>query len=337
MNETTEDNNQTDLTPEEINSRGGVPVKQQLILVSVILLLIFGSTITNFLLKPKQNDTSTNDYYPATNVVQDNKEKEIIEPFSEVSIVGTSAYVWDVNNQRALYKKNETEELPLASVTKLMTALLAHELLSENEKVSIGNESIRQDGDSNLLENEKFSRQTLSDLVLMSSSNDGAFALAVAAGDHIDAGGANSFVKAMNVRAQEIGLNQTTFHNPTGLDLNKSKAGAYGTAKDMAFLMEYILKNNPSILELTSEESARIYSDDGFYHDAENTNYYIEQIPNLIGSKTGYTDLAGGNLVIAYDAGLNRPIVISVLGSTISNRFTDVVKLVEATNNYLSQ
>ena len=107
--------------------------------------------------------------------------------------------------------------------------------------------------------------------------------------------------------------------------------------KDMAFLMEHIVQHEPDILTFTKTDQARVYSEDGTYHDTENTNYYINQIPGLIGSKTGYTDLAGGNLVVAFDAGLNRPIVITVLGSTRHERFTDVITLVEETQKQLTQ
>ncbi len=74
----------------------------------------------------------------------------------------------------------------------------------------------------------------------------------------------------------------------------------------------------------------RIYNTDGEYHDAINTNDIVSRIPNLIGSKTGYTDLAGGNLTVAFDAGFDRPIIITVLGSSREERFTDVLKLVNA-------
>jgi D-alanyl-D-alanine carboxypeptidase len=72
-------------------------------------------------------------------------------------------------------------------------------------------------------------------------------------------------------------------------------------------------------------------------YSAENTNVVIDKIPNLIASKTGYTDLAGGNLVIAFDAGLNHPIIISVLGSTEKGRFSDVLQLVQATLKQLPE
>jgi D-alanyl-D-alanine carboxypeptidase (penicillin-binding protein 5/6) len=210
-------------------------------------------------------------------------------------------------------------------------------VLDEAQRIEIEGMSIRQDGDSGFSEGEVFDRLTLSDLVLMSSSNDGAFALAAAAGDIIvPNSGAHTFVDAMNLRAKEIGLHETYFKNPTGLDLSTTEGGAYGSARDVAFLMEYIVVNEPDILTFTKENQARIYSQTGEFHDAENTNYYINQIPGLIGSKTGYTDLAGGNLVIAFNTGLNRPIVAVVLGSTQQDRFTDMITLVEETQRYVT-
>jgi serine-type D-Ala-D-Ala carboxypeptidase (penicillin-binding protein 5/6) len=312
-----------------------IPVAPQLMILGLLLLLIFAGTIT-----PKIISMLKESAIPAATGESDtlfkSGEEDASDPFLNISLVGRAAYVWDITNQKAIYKKAETEQLPLASVTKLMTALVAHEVLAENENVSIDDLSIRQDGNSGLSSGEVFDRLTLSDLVLMSSSNDGAFALASAAGNVLKANsGAHSFVEAMNIRAKEIGLHETYFRNPTGLDISPTEAGAYGSARDMAFLMEYIVKHQPDILAFTKEDAARVYSKTGDFHDAENTNDYIDEIPGLIGSKTGYTDLAGGNLVVAFDAGLNRPIVAVVLGSSQDDRFTDVMELVEATQKYV--
>lgn len=316
----------------EINK---IPVAPQLMILGLLLLVIFAGTITPkiiSMLKASATPAATGD---SGSLFKTNASDEA-DPFQSVSLVGKAAYVWDITNQKAIYKKEESEQLPLASVTKLMTALVAHEVLAENENVSIDDLSIRQDGNSGLSAGEVFDRLTLSDLVLMSSSNDGAFALASAAGNVLKANsGAHSFVEAMNIRAKEIGLHETYFRNPTGLDISETEAGAYGSARDMAFLMEYIVKNQPDILTFTREDAARVYSKSGDFHDAENTNHYIDEIPGLIGSKTGYTDLAGGNLVVAFDAGLNRPIVAVVLGSSQEDRFTDVMELVEAAKKYV--
>ena len=102
----------------------------------------------------------------------------------------------------------------------------------------------------------------------------------------------------------------------------------------MAMLFEYALKNYPEVLEATRYKNLHFASTEKIY-SVENTNVIVDQIPNLIASKTGYTDLAGGNLIIAFDAGLGRPIIITVLGSTEEGRFADVLKLVEATKQQL--
>ncbi len=324
-------------TEEDSVKNAGVPVRQQLILVASLLLLIFGTAVVPktiaLLKKPDQQ--------PVVKIEPKETPVKIIEAnnktFSDINLVGEAAFVWDVNAGKALYQKNETEKLPLASVTKLMTALLANEIMTSQASVVVNTAALSQSGDSGLLRDEVFDRQHLTDLTLMSSSNDGAFALAMAAGEKLRSGdGANAFVQAMNVRAKELGLSDTTYYNPTGLDVSAEQAGAYGTAKDMATLMQYIVEHNPDILTYTTEDSAHIYDKLGNYHQASNTNYYVDQIPGIIGSKTGYTDLAGGNLVVAYDAGLNHPVVVAVLGSTQNDRFTDVMQLIEASNNYLS-
>jgi D-alanyl-D-alanine carboxypeptidase len=77
-------------------------------------------------------------------------------------------------------------------------------------------------------------------------------------------------------------------------------------------------------------------SEDGFIHTAENTNKQVYSFPGLLGSKTGYTDYAGGNLAVVFDAGLNHPIAVVVLGSSLDGRFTDVRKLVDATAEYMT-
>ena len=100
--------------------------------------------------------------------------------------------------------------------------------------------------------------------------------------------------------------------------------------------MQYIYQTYPDLLEPTTEYSTAITSAQGYTHEAVNTNYYLSRIPGLIGSKTGYTDLAGGNLVVAFNAGLDRPVIVTVLGSTRHDRFTDVQKLVDATSLHMA-
>jgi D-alanyl-D-alanine carboxypeptidase len=140
----------------------------------------------------------------------------------------------------------------------------------------------------------------------------------------------------MNLKAKDLGLTKTHFRNSTGLDLSQTEAGAYGTAMDMALLMEHVITRTPDAIARTTVDTARIKNKQGAYHSAENTNEIVGNIDGLIASKTGSTELAGGNLVIAFDAGLDHPIIVSVLGSTYSGRFDDTLTLVRETQKYLA-
>lgn len=316
------------------------PVMQELMILAGILFLLLGTSYVDEIIalaKPQDVEGNVTVEETPTPVTTTSNIRTEPVTFDNVFITAKSAYVWDVNTQRALYKKNADEQLPLASVTKLMTALLAYELLDQGSNVEITMNAIAVDGDSGFIDGEEFTIENLLDITLVKSSNDGAAALAEAGGGTLleTKDGVETFVRAMNIRADDIGLSQTYFNNPTGLDISESRAGAYGSARDMAFLMEYILRNYPSILSSTQSESSLIPNTHGETHIVENTNRTVTNIPGLLGSKTGYTALAGGNLVIAFDAGLNHPIIVSVLGSTHQGRFDDVETLVARTKQYI--
>ena len=314
-----------------------IPVIRQLSILALILFLIFGTTYLPDKLRTLNNPKPNVSGQVATvNATPD--EVERVDYFADTNIRAQSAFVWDIQNQKSLYQKNPDQQMPLASITKLMTALIAHELVKNSEEIIITKDSLNQDGDSGLLENESFSLSDLSGLTLLSSSNDGAFAIANVVGSVlVENGGAKTFVEAMNIRAKELGLSQTYFRNPTGLDISKTEAGAYGSARDITFLMEYILVKYPGILERTKTNSSQIINEQGNLHDVENTNPVANKITNLIGSKTGYTDLAGGNLSIAFDAGLNRPVIIVILGSSFNGRFEDILQLSEKARQTVNQ
>ncbi len=140
----------------------------------------------------------------------------------------------------------------------------------------------------------------------------------------------------MNQTAQALGLSQTYYINENGLDVNADISGGYGSAENIGSLLTYIITHKPDLLEATRYPTATI-SSFSKNHVAKNTDTIINEIPGLIASKTGYTSLAGGNLAVAFDAGLQRPMVIVVLGSTESGRFTDVSQLVKATMNYVRE
>lgn len=258
-------------------------------------------------------------------VVEVEEKPFFINPYDAITVEAEAVFVYDVVKKEVLFSRNEERQLPLASITKLMTAVVAREYLSDHILVSISHESIMKEGDSGLTTGEEWRLSDLIDFTLLTSSNDGAHAIATVSESL-------SFIEKMNQKANMINLTQTYFSNESGLDASINNSGAYGSARDVALLVEYILRNHVDLIESTRNAELTINS-----HKATNTNKYTGDIPGLIGSKTGFTDLAGGNLVIAFDAGINRPIIISVLGSTFNERFSDVDKLAAASLKYIQR
>lgn len=245
------------------------------------------------------------------------------DPFQDVTLEAKAAYVFDVRTEKVLFAQNEEAQLPLASLTKVMTALVASEMPDDTVVAFTGG--------------QKWNMKELLDYTLMVSSNNGASAIAGAGGallplksDGTGTGDTDTFVKKMNDEARALHLAETYYLNPNGLDVDDTLSGAYGSPKDMALLFEHILKNKPALLEATTYGSLYFNSLDGVSYSGKNTNILARTIPGLLASKTGYTDLAGGNLVIAFDVGPAHPVIVAVLGSSQEGRFTDVQKLVAA-------
>lgn len=259
--------------------------------------------------------------------------------FPEVELEAKSAYVYDLRTGKELFAQDPDRRLPLASITKLMSALVALDLSPSYGTVTVTGSALAVYGDSGLKNGEKWSLGNLLDFSLLTSSNDGIHAVALSLASLektlvTDEEIINSFVVEMNAKASKLGLKNTYFWNETGLDESLAKGGAYGSARDISTLVGYILKNNPSALEATKESETTINSSDSV-HEARNTNSVANQIPGLLASKTGFTDIAGGNLVFIFDPELGRPIVVTILGSSGEGRFVDALKLVDATLEYI--
>jgi D-alanyl-D-alanine carboxypeptidase len=264
------------------------------------------------------------------------------DPFTEISLQAEAAYVIDTATGKVLFAKNEEAQLPLASVTKVMTALVASSLPSEMA-VQV-TESDVASGNGGLSVGEEWNLKNLLDYTLVVSSNSGASAIAGAAGAVManqegdeSARNEDVFVREMNRTAKNLGMTQTFYLNPSGLDENEELSGAYGSAKDMAILFNHILKTDPLLLESTAYDSLSFKSQNGVSHRAVNTNIIARSVPGLMASKTGYTLLANGNLVIVFNAGMMKPIIVAVLDSTQEGRFSDVEKLVNASLQKIGQ
>lgn len=269
------------------------------------------------------------------------EEIEVSSPFDGIQIEGRSAIVLDLETGEPLYQKDADRVLPLASLTKVMTAVTAVELIPHYTVVKIDPLFLQEEGDSGLFSNEEWKLKDLLDFSLVTSSNDGARAIASVAGAVSNGSGLydlgrDDFLEEMNKKASELGLTRTKFWNETGLDLDEVQSGGYGSARDMANLFSYALSEYPELLEATVDETNTISSLSNA-HKADNTNEFVNQIPGVMASKTGFTDLAGGNLAVAFNAGLRHPVVVVVLGSSFDGRFTDVMRLAEAARGHIAQ
>jgi D-alanyl-D-alanine carboxypeptidase len=258
-------------------------------------------------------------------------EEKQIENTKQINpnISARAAFVKRLNTGEIVYTKNEDVALPLASITKIMTALVAIKEAGDlNKKIVINYQDLEAEGEYNMFAGELFTTRDLLDFSLVISANDASSALASAFNSFKNPQGKQEFLNKMNQMAKSIGLEKTLFKNETGLDVNTLEAGAYGSAKDVSTLMEYVYKNYPDLLYSTTKDKIIIISEQGLVHTVNNTNEIINQIPGILGSKTGYTDIAGGNLAIIADLGLNDPYIIVVLGSTQKGRFDDILEII---------
>lgn len=239
------------------------------------------------------------------------------------SLTAQAAIVYDPTDGRMLYGKNEEQQLPLASITKLMTATAALADLPQNTPITLTSYDLQTEGDSGLSAGETWNLGDLVKYGLLVSSNDAMAAVATSVGDE-------KMIADMNEQAKNLGLAQSYFLDPTGLDLTPGVSGAYSSAHDVALLTAAFLKNHPGFFQTTVHPGATPAPSKT---SAKPTATPLFDIPGLIGAKTGYTDLAGGNLVAAFDLEPGHPLIAVVLHSTQDGRFSDIRALIEAARN----
>lgn len=259
-----------------------------------------------------------------------------IEPtpdvFAGTHINGEAAIVYDLKTGQVLFEKNAETQLPLASLTKMLTMYAASGTLAPTTPITIEQSTINDAADANLKVGETFAFADLARLALVASSNNGAEAIATAA----QARSNNNTASLMAGAASAAGLSQTYAVNASGLDESTSVSGGYGSAHDVAVLAGALLTKAHDIAHATTESSISITSAAGVVHTLDNTNPDVVNIPNILFSKTGYTDLAGGNLAVVFDAAFNHPIAVVVLGSTRDARFSDVNQLISLTLDHFA-
>ena len=200
-----------------------------------------------------------------------------------------AAVLMDAQTGRVLFAQNAGLRLPMASTTKIMTALLTLEQGGLDNYFQVDSDAIRVEGSSmGLQEGDSVSLRALAYGMLLASGNDGANAAAVRISGSIPA-----FVERMNARAAEIGMADTRFATPSGLD----DPGHYSTAYDMALLAREALQN-PLFAEICAQSKAVVqYGNPPYNRWLTNHNRLLREYPGTIGVKTGFTKASGRCLV----------------------------------------
>lgn len=253
-----------------------------------------------------------------------------------LSLVATAAYAKDLTTGKILYAKNADSQLPLASLTKLMTVATAADVIGPDDTVTISRQALAPEGDAGFVIGERWTASALIGYTLLVSANDGAHAIALAAAEK-EGSTAEGFIQQMNAKAATLGMRESFFTSDTGLDISSTTAGAYGSARDIATVLAYLVKNNPALVEGTRDGSKTFTSLSGIAHHGENTSDVIEGLPGAIASKTGYTDLAGGNLAVVFEPMPGHAVAAVVLGSTRDGRTTDMQVLAEGAKKALKR
>lgn len=230
-----------------------------------------------------------------------------------------AAVLYDIRTGHVLYQKEANKVLPLASLTKMMAAEVVLSKRPPTMPVQIRAEHLAPEGDSGLKVGQTFHLSDLIRLSLIASSNDAITAAASTLGPDP--------IAAMNAAAQDLGLTKTQFFNASGLDIDRYTSGAYGSAYDVARLAARLFRDHPDFFELTSQPEVQVETD-GRLLKAAATALPLQSIPGFVAAKTGYTDLAGGNLVAIVDLEPGVTVVAVALGSTRDARFSDVEVLI---------
>lgn len=247
------------------------------------------------------------------------------EKAKDPEVRAAAALVMDVGSGTVLFEKSGYAPLPMASLTKIMTAILILEAHDVDEVVAIDQDYASTPGVKIWLQRgEKIRVGDLLIGLLVRSGGDAALALA-----DYHSGSTAAFVDEMNKKAAVLGLKNTRFRNPIGLD----EEGHFASAYDLVLLGKYAMRQ-PVFQAIVRMPTAEIFSVDGrIRHAFENTNKLLGTYLNVIGIKTGTTDEAGASVINLARGTEGREVIAIVMNSP--DRFTENQRLMEwAFTNY---
>ncbi len=253
--------------------------------------------------------------------------KKDAEPLSLSAKAAFSLFVGP-EKEEALFEKNSQDPLPIASLTKLVSALIITDNYSIDQRVVISPEvaAMPGNGEGNLKAGDVFAVGDLLKIMLVESNNSAALALAQIEGE-------KEFVYLMNAKVEDMGLQRTLFSNPTGLDPKNGLIINQSSAAELAEIAKFIIKERPEIFEILLMEEFSLYNIEGILnHKAVNTNELLGEIPLIIGGKTGETPGSGGCLLLAVQAPKSRGYLVNVILDS-PDRFSEMEKLIDWIKN----
>lgn len=229
---------------------------------------------------------------------------DILTSAKALKVSAESAVLIDANSGNVIYEYNAEKKLPMASTTKIMTALVAIENCPIDKTVTVTKQAVGIEGSSiYLYEGEKLRMEDLLYALLLESANDAATAIAIEVGGSVE-----GFAEMMNKKAKALGLCNTSFQNPHGLDNEEH----YTTAHDLAIIarealadptLERIFSTEKKTIPLNSEDGVRLLI---------NHNKLLRMYDGTIGVKTGYTKRSGRCLVSAAERDGVRLIAVTL-------------------------
>ncbi len=228
----------------------------------------------------------------------------------DLAITAKAAYFVDMDSGQVLFEKNIKEKMPVASLTKIMTAIVTLENRNWDDSILISERAAGMEPDSMLLKaGEALTVEELLYGVFLVSANDAAEALAEKVFSERE-----DFLKEMNLKASQLGMKDTYFINPTGLQ--EEGKNQYSTAYDILLMSRYAVKNFPNLLNITS--TPHILLPQTITHQEYDLNSGINLLttyPGVRGFKTGYTPEAGLTLVTIAQNG-DRKVLGVILNSS---------------------
>ncbi|MGA2417658.1 MAG: serine hydrolase [Candidatus Staskawiczbacteria bacterium] len=257
--------------------------------------------------------------------VQDIVPENSVQPAVKPEISAESAISVESNLSDAdkiLFEKASDTKLPIASLTKLMTAVIVLDNynLSDNitvDEIADSQDSMKQDVKSG----DTMPAENFLEIMLVESSNKSAYALSEGPGS---TPGEEAFVGLMNQKAKEIGLENTFFADPTGLSPQN-----VSTADDLVKLAEYILKNYPRIADISRVKEFYVPG----FGEVSNTDQLLGEIPEIVCSKTGFTTQAKGCLLLVMNNPKDNGYLINVILGA-DDRFSEMKQLIDWQNAF---